>query len=134
MPRESIYRYYDRYVGQVGEVIATDIIQLSYDFGVSYSAMLLRLRHLGIISQVEYEELKKFQPGKLAAEAGLPFREFQHGSLPDKYILMATKLYFQEKISIGKLAEYMKMSIDEIRDFVAKLKELRSVEELSRIA
>jgi hypothetical protein len=132
MPRESVTESYYAYVGYGNEIDATDVVLLSKDFGVSYSAMLLRLKNLRLITAGDYMELGKTRSESIAEELNLPRPEYP-GSLPGKYVYMATKLYFREEISIGKLAEYLKISISEIQEFVRDLRERSRAKEI-RIA
>jgi len=134
MPRESLAESYNRYVGHGYGPDGTDAVLLSRDFGVSYSAMLARLKDLNLITDSQYEELEKVQPEKIAEEIGLPPIELDSGPMPGMYVYMAAKLYFQEQISIGKLAEYLKKSITEVQDFVKNLRKSLAVEEVFEIA
>jgi Zn-dependent peptidase ImmA (M78 family)/DNA-binding XRE family transcriptional regulator len=134
MPRESLTESYYRYTDHGYGVTGTDIIFLSRDFGVSYSAMLTRLRDLKLITDSECYELEKIRPEKMAEENGLAPRQLDLGPMPGRYVYMATRLYFQEEISIGKLAEYLKKSIIEVQSFVKNLREQLIVEEIFEIA
>jgi len=134
MPRESVTESYYEYAGYKGKAAATDVVFLSRYFGVSYSAMLVRLKTLGLIADSEYEELRGIQPEKVARENGLKTRKSNSGSIPARYVYMAVKLYFQEEISIGKLAEYLKKSIAEVQNYVANLRKSLIIEEVFDIA
>ena len=50
MPSEAVAVSYHVYSGHGDRTDATDVVFLSKDFGVSYSAMLLRLRNLRLIA------------------------------------------------------------------------------------
>ena len=118
IPGDSLIDSYHGYVGRGYDVTGTDVLMLSRDFGVSYSAMLVRLKDLGLMADNEYRQLEKVKPERMAEEIGLPPVELSLSHLPGRYVYMATKLYFQEEISIGKLAEYLKRSIAEIQEFI----------------
>jgi len=120
MPKERVIECYDRCVGHRHRAIETDVILLSRYFGVSYSAMLVRLKYLKLITDSEYDELKKTQPERIAEESGLTPINLNPRKMPIKYVYMALKLYLQEEISIGKLSEYLKMNIIETQEFVKK--------------
>ncbi len=122
MPSKSVTESYYVYVGYGNKADATDVVLLSTDFGVSYSAMLVKLKNLKLITESDYTELGKARPESIAEELGLPKQELL-GPLPGKYVHMATKLYFREEISIGKLAEYLKVGILEVQGFVKDLRD-----------
>ena len=134
MPGDSLIESYHGYIGRGYSVTGTDVAMLSRNFGVSYSAMLVRLKDIRLIADNEYEQLEKVQPEKMAEEIGLPPVELNLSPLPGRYICMATKLYLQEEISIGKLAEYLKRNIAEIQQFVMDLRNMLVVEEVFDIA
>ena len=133
MPHESVADSYYTYTGHGKGTNAADIVRLSRDFGVSYSAMLVRLKTLSLISESDYIELGKAHPEKIAEWLGLPAPKLPD-PLPGKYVYAATRLYFHENISIGKLAEYSKRSIAETQAFVANLRESLPIEEIFEIA
>jgi Zn-dependent peptidase ImmA (M78 family) len=118
MPREHVIECYDRAVGNGHRAIETDVILLSRYFGVSYDAMLSRLKYIKLITDSEYDELKKTRPSKIAEDNELIPVNLNSRKMPLRYINMALKLYLQEEISIGKLAEYLKVSIIETQKLV----------------
>ena len=130
MPRESVVESYYVYTGYGNRTDATDVVLLSRDFGVSYSAMLVRLKNLNLVTNSDYVELGKARPEKIAEGIGLPSIDLP-GPLPGKYVYMATKLYLQGEISIGKLAEYLKKNVVEIQDFVENLRKCLTAKEVS---
>ena len=133
MPRESVVESYHAYVGYERKSDSADVVRISRYFGVSYSAMLVRLKVLGLISASDYIKLGKAHPEKISEWLGLPPPKLPD-PLPGEYVYAATRLYFHGNISIGKLAEYSKRSIAETQAVVANLRESLPIEEIFEIA
>ena len=121
MPEESVYEAFSEYLGNNTRITDIDIIFLSQYFGVSYKSMLVRLNSIRLISNFEFDKLNIVQPEKLAEKENIQLLKPSEDKLPGKYVLMATRLYLQEKISIGKLAEYLKVTTKYTQDFVKRL-------------
>lgn len=114
MPNDSVSQQYSKRFGALRSVPGGyDILDLSREFHVSYSAMLVRLKDLKLLSEEYYGKLRASSPRRMDEERGLPEIEIDKSALPSKYVDMALELYFREEISIGKLAEYLKKSIPE---------------------
>jgi Zn-dependent peptidase ImmA (M78 family)/transcriptional regulator with XRE-family HTH domain len=129
IPRYTVAEFFERYVGRKYDASGVDVLQLSREFGVSYSAMLTRLKDLGLVSDDAYVRLQKLHPEKMASDLGLPEMEIDPTPFPGRYVYMATRLYFRGEISIGKLAEYLKKSIRDTQKFVKDLRDYTAVEE-----
>ena len=123
IPKYSVTEFFERYVGRKYDTTGIDVLQLNREFGVSYSAMLTRLKDLGLVSDDEYVRLQKLHPEKMAEDLGLPEMEIDPTPFPGRYVYMATKLYLRGGISIGKLAEYLKKSIRDTQKFVKDLRD-----------
>ncbi len=98
--------------GAQEELGTATIDYLRKQFGVSYEAMLWRLVNLKVISKKERE---KFQPDSVDEE--VPASNAPP-SLPERYRALAIEAYRRAKISIGKLADLLRIDIYEARKLV----------------
>jgi len=98
--------------GAQEELSTATIDYLRKQFGVSYKAMLWRLVNLKVISKKERE---KFQPN--AVDEVVPATDTLP-SLPERYKALAVEAYRRAKISIGKLADLLRIDIYEARKLV----------------
>ena len=98
--------------GEKETINAVTIDYLRKQFGVSYDAMLWRLVNLRVITKKEREEFLPY-----AVEDALPTGETSP-SLPERYKTLAVEAYRRAKISIGKLADLLRVDIYEARKLV----------------
>lgn len=89
---------------------------LSEYFGLSYDAMLWRLVNLKYISKADREKFLNQIP-IVREEASEIYTE----DIPARYRTLALEAYRQAKISIGKLADYLRMDIYDARKLVKEL-------------
>ena len=85
-------------------------------FGVSYPAMVYRLHNLDYFGKGKCEELLK-NPIRVSSDHS----ELQPASLPERYITLALEAYRSMKISIGKLADYLRTDLYNARRLVKDL-------------
>lgn len=83
MPESAIKRYLATREARSEGLTAEDVIDLHRSFGVSYAAMLVRLRRLGILTPERYDELKAVQPVWKAQEMGYPLPDWEFDYHPD---------------------------------------------------
>jgi Zn-dependent peptidase ImmA (M78 family) len=98
--------------GEKERINAVTIDYLRKQFGVSYDAMLWRLVNLKVITKKEREGLLPY-----AVEDALP-NGVTSLSLPERYKALAVEAYRRAKISIGKLADLLRIDIYEARKLV----------------
>jgi len=82
-------------------------------FGVSCDAMLWRLLNLKVISRERRQSLSVMRVSERSSNV-VP-RSFE---LPERYRTLAFEAYMQSKISIGKLADYLRTDLYEARKLV----------------
>lgn len=81
MPRTAIDLYIASHLQQGEEGLsADDVVHLQRHFGVSFMAMLVRLRRLGHISAPRFEDLKATSPVRLAASLGYAPQPWEYGA------------------------------------------------------
>lgn len=78
MPHEGVLDFWTRRIGRSSaEVKPFHVIDIQHHFGVSYSAMLLRLRRLDLISETDYQRL---EPSQLPERLGGPMESMGFGA------------------------------------------------------
>ena len=87
---------------------------LAEHFGVSYDSMLWRLVNVKVISKKERDDFMGYQ--ELFARP--PQEHVQ--TLPERYRTLALEAYRRMKISIGRLAEFLRTDLYEARELVHK--------------
>jgi Zn-dependent peptidase ImmA (M78 family) len=63
---------------------ADDVVMLHRHFGVSYAAMLVRLKKLRLIQETQYQAFKQERPVSLALELGYAVQSWEFGYNPDE--------------------------------------------------
>lgn len=105
-----------------------DVLSLHRSFGVSYFAMLVRLRALGIIKQDRYEELSQTRPVVEALQHGFIVDEWEFGYdpkrvpfeqrakwVPRKFVALVQRALNDGELSDRKAAEYLNLTSEEWR-------------------
>ena len=101
---------------------AEEVVYLKRYFGVSYQAMIYRLKDLGYIRRPKLEKLLQIEPATVE-EALFGFTEErvkQPDRLPERYCKLAVQAYTQGKISFEKLAELLKLDLVELKERLSK--------------
>jgi len=124
-------------LGVRGPLTPEDVVRLQRYFGVSYKAMLVRLRAMRIISQKQMEELGKESPVRVALRLGyeidasevgdvrpLPFYE----RFPAEYIELVLVAWERGAISEGKAAQLLDVDHLTLNDYLRRLEEAQRQE------
>lgn len=98
--------------GAQQEISTATIDYLRKQFGVSYDAMLWRLVNLKIINKKEREKFLTKSVDDVIPPAD------SVSSVPDRYRALAVEAYRRARISIGKLADLLRIDIYEARKLV----------------
>ncbi|MDW8339542.1 MAG: ImmA/IrrE family metallo-endopeptidase, partial [Thermoleophilia bacterium] len=107
---------------------AEHVIQLQRHFGVSYGMMLLRLRHVGLVSPSRYEQLTLVSPVALASQLGYsiaPDEWAQDPSrwrlerFPRRFVRLLVRGLREERLSPSTAAGLTGLTLDEIVELVA---------------
>ena len=95
------------------QLSAATLDYLRQQFGVSSEAMLWRLVNLKIISKQERTKLSQ-----LPATENIPTAQPPQATLPHRYQALALEAFRRAKISIGKLADFLRLDLYETRKLV----------------
>lgn len=108
-----------------------DLVKLRNEFGISWEALVYRLKDLRYIFDKPYNEKIKerknlnFLSEQMGFEAELP-NENGKLKLPSEYYRLAFTTYFKGKISLEKLSELLRVSYEEAKDMIARLRRIRN--------
>lgn len=133
MPAQSVEQFIRRYYKkQPNQVINNDlVIHCKYFFGTSYRATIYRLSNLGykfekdknlIIDSISELNQRAIELGYEPDMPKFDSQNIKEIDLSRKYRAVAYKNYFNGKISIGKLAEFLHLPYEIVRDQVARIK------------
>lgn len=133
MPKKGIKYYLEEVLEIKDSKIRhdEDLVKLKNEFGVSWQALLYRLKDLGyIFNKPCNEKIKEirnlnFLSEQMGFEAEIP-NENGKLKLPSEYYRLAFSAYFKDKISLGKLSELLHISYEEAKDLVARLRRIRN--------
>ncbi len=119
MPEESIRSDFKKLISD-GKVQWYDIFMLARSYDVSTHALVWRLANLELISK---DIPKNFKHSKELC--GLD-RDIERNEdcnftfLPERYVRLAYKAYNDSKISIGRLADLLELSVSDLKDELRK--------------
>ena len=127
MPKDGIVFYVKNILGKQKKLDDADIVKLRQEFGVSWKAIIYRLHNLGFMFDKSLQ-LKLKDTGllnSLAIQFGFKpeiSKRNKELRLPVKYYRLAFSAYFKKKISLGRLAEFLRQSSEETKDQIAEIK------------
>jgi Zn-dependent peptidase ImmA (M78 family)/transcriptional regulator with XRE-family HTH domain len=131
MPKEGLVAYFsDKGLlqdGVISRVTPADIVRAMDHFGVSRTALLFRLRNLGLISQDVAATLADFGVMSVANAAGIIFRDRQYFGtrLPE----LAIRAWRQGRISTGRAAGLCRQDLEEFMDTMRTMGEYQDVDD-----
>ncbi len=112
-----------------------EVIYLKRYFGVSFEAMLYRLKRLDYLREKDIEELKKIKP--LAMEMALygsSEDQVEKEYIPERFFRLSLDAYLSGKISIGKLTElwgnFLNIDVVTVKDILFESGLLRRRKEI----
>lgn len=118
------------------------VVHLQRHFGVSYAAMLVRLRQAGFIDAEQYERLSGISPTRVARQLGYPVDPADRGDyelsplerLPDRFLRLVRAALKGGVITQGDAAETLSVNVEDIRLLLSEPKaepaEHRALEDL----
>jgi len=116
MPEIGILRMLPEAELENKTVSLASVIKLEQYFGVSRAAMLIRLKDVGLISQIQYDTLKQVPVFKSVLEHGYDLALYKPGNenlVIGDYGMKARQLFEESKISEGHYLELLsKIGID----------------------
>ncbi|GHG42102.1 hypothetical protein GCM10017784_41120 [Deinococcus indicus] len=133
MPRTAIDLYVAQRLQRSEEGLsAEDVVHLQRHFGVSFLAMLVRLRRLGYISASRFEELKLTPSVRLAATLGYAIQQWEYGvpleaeekpehkvaGLPKQYVGLVMRALEEAWLSQAAAAEALLLSLEEFERYL----------------
>jgi Zn-dependent peptidase ImmA (M78 family)/DNA-binding XRE family transcriptional regulator len=119
MPREAICEACNEF----DHIGPEEVIYLKRYFGVSYQAMVYRLKNLNCIKESQKEELLLVKPWtleKLIFGDSEEEKEERPFPIPERYLKLALDAYSRGKISLSKLAELIKIDTLTLRKVLAE--------------
>jgi hypothetical protein len=131
MPEEAIKRAI-AFLQMDSPLTAEDVVCLQRTFGVSYKAMLVRLRHLRMIKQEHFERLERENPVRLALKLGYEVDGSEVGEsreppfyeqLPRGYVDLVLRAWGEDLIGEGKAAQLLGTDRYSLSEFVRMLEE-----------
>ncbi len=98
------------------------VVHLQRHFGVSYAALLVRLRQEGYISEDQYEGLARISPRSLARRLGYPVNPADLGDyelapldrVPDRFLRLVQHAVRRKVITRGDAAEVLGVSPEDV--------------------
>ncbi|HXH07188.1 MAG TPA: XRE family transcriptional regulator [Vicinamibacterales bacterium] len=98
------------------------VVHLQRHFGVSYAALLVRLRQEGFLSPEAYETLGKISPSTLARRLGYPVNPADLGDyelapldrFPDRFLRLVQAAIRRRVITRGDAAETLGVSVEDV--------------------
>ena len=126
MPQSAIETELARRETRHERIKADDVLALHRTFGVSYGAMLVRLKTLGILRSDRYEELKAVHPVQKAIQQGYVVEPWEYGYrseevgagerlrwLPRRFLHLVHLAVQEGHISDRKAAQYVNLEYEE---------------------
>ncbi len=120
------------------------VIHLQRHFGVSYAALLVRLRQERHITDEDYERLRLVSPSALARALGYPVNPADLGDyelpplerFPDRMLRLVRAAIQRGRITLGDAAETLGVSVEDLRfgHAQAEVGERRTLEEIEAAA
>lgn len=118
--RDALSQFADFDKGRT-QIAAHMLPYLAEYFGVSYDSLLWLLLNLRLVSKEEREQLASLLP-LLPSQESFGLQEGRAAThLPEKYQTLAFEAYRQMKISISKLAEFIRVDLYQARKLVKEL-------------
>ena len=132
LPRSAIELYIAQHLQQSEEGLSDrDVVHLQRHFGVSFLAMLVRLRRLGHISAARFDDLKSTSPVRLAAALGYAPQPWEYGTpvqqdrpeqkvagLPKQYVQLVRTALDDAVISEAAAAEALTLGLEEFEQYL----------------
>lgn len=135
MPKEGMNYFIKSILRNQGKKLNDiDLAKIRNEFCASWEATIIRLNNLGYVFDKPYQEKKK-ETAKLnfiAVQLGFkPEKKFEREKfiLPTDYYRLAFNAYFNKKISLGRLANILRLSYEEAKDKVAEIRKLLNNEQ-----
>lgn len=126
MPKAAIEAHLSRRDARRERIEADDVLSLHRTFGVSFGAMLVRLKSLGILKANRYDELKHVRPVQEAVQQGYLVGSWEYGYraeeatpeeriswLPRRYLHLVRKAVQKGYLSDRKAAKYANLDYEE---------------------
>jgi Zn-dependent peptidase ImmA (M78 family) len=113
-----------------GEISAVQVVALQRTFGVSYKAMLVRLKTLRIIQEEQLQRLSEVSPASIAARLGYKLDPTELGEVPEipfyeryprEYLELVFSAWEAGKIGEGKVAELLDTDCYSLSEYVRRV-------------
>jgi Zn-dependent peptidase ImmA (M78 family)/transcriptional regulator with XRE-family HTH domain len=120
------------------------VVHLQRHFGVSYGALLVRLRQERYVTEEQYQQLRLVSPSALAQTLGYPVNPADLGDyelspldrFPDRMLRLVRAAIRQGRITLGDAAETLGVSVEDLRfdGPPAGAAERRALEDIEAVA
>lgn len=130
VPGDALARVIDELQAWEREEIADPVVvvHLQRHFGVSYAALLVRLKQEGFLTQGQYETLGRISPSTLARHLGYPVNPADLGDyepspldrFPDRFLRLVQAAIRRKVITPGDAAETLGVSVEDILALLAR--------------
>ena len=121
-------------LGVEGPRTAEEVVRLQRYFGVSYRAMLVRLKRLRMIKREQFEHLGERSPVRLALQLGYEIDSSEVGEsrelrfyeqLPTEYVALVLRAWDDGLIGEGKVAQMLGTDRYSLNEFMRLLEKVR---------
>jgi Zn-dependent peptidase ImmA (M78 family)/DNA-binding XRE family transcriptional regulator len=130
VPGDALARLIDELQAWEREEIADPVVvvHLQRHFGVSYAALLVRLKQEGFLTQEQYEALGRISPSTLARQLGYPVNPADLGDyelspidrFPDRFLRLVQAAIRRKVVTPGDAAETLGISVEDILALLAR--------------
>jgi Zn-dependent peptidase ImmA (M78 family)/DNA-binding XRE family transcriptional regulator len=133
MPEEGVKRLLGA-LNVEGPLTAEDVVRLQRAFGVSYKAMLVRLKNLRMVTQEHFEKLGQESPVRLALQLGYEVDQSEVGEvreprfyerLPMEYVVLVLQAWEEGIIGEGKAVQMLDTDHYSLNEFIRLLEEVK---------
>lgn len=131
MPEEGVKRAVATLAIEEG-MSSADVVRLQRYFGVSYQAMIVRLKSLRFISPQRYEDLRQESPVRVALRLGYEIDDSEVGKsseipfnqrFPVAYMSLVLQAWYRDEIGEGKAAELLHVDRFTLNEFVRRIEQ-----------
>lgn len=132
MPKDGV-NYYVQYILNIegNKIDDQALVKIRNEFGASWQAVIFRLHNLGYTFNKSYKE--KISDTRvlnsLSVQSGFEAEKSDSDGefrLPSDFYNLAFNAYFDKKISLNKLAELLRESYEEAKDWVAEIEKAKN--------
>lgn len=131
MPAAGIKLFLSKRGPRDEQVGVADVIALQRHFKVSYAAMLVRLRKLGILRGAHFEDLRAVRPVREAEQLGYAVQRWEWAyapklerpqGLPDLFVNLVLTAHAAQTLSPAQAASCLEMTVSRFTELLQEFK------------